>query len=68
MVVVGCMCPEFVCKLVKKLTGAIEASCKDGLFDDGDNATHWCDINRYTCDILLEAEIDNILFTCLTFL
>ena len=29
-----------LCVGSKKLTGAIESSCKDGLFDDGDNATH----------------------------
>ena len=38
----------------KKVTGAIESSCKNGLFDDdGDNATHWWNINRYSHDICL---------------
>ena len=46
----------------KKLTGAIEPSCKDGLFDDGDNATHWCDINSYNRDILLDTIIENIFY------
>ena len=49
----------------KKLTGTIESSCKDGLFDDGDNATHWWDINKHNYDIVQDSVITFFLLSVL---